>query len=95
VDGRIDRQLPDGTGNRPPVKGAKKQGEKIFRPKTCVGSPLPKNAQAATLTDNMGRLEHKTVQAARPRGYRRLVWEGNMRGLLNRRRAYMLTLGGK
>jgi hypothetical protein len=54
VDGRIDRQLPDGTGNRPPVKGAKKQGEKIFRPKTCVGSPLPKNAQAATLTDNMG-----------------------------------------
>jgi hypothetical protein len=42
VDGRIDRQLPDGTGNRPPVKAAKKQAEKIFRPKTCVGSPVPK-----------------------------------------------------
>jgi hypothetical protein len=48
---RVPR-LGDGTGNRPPVKVAKTQAEKIFRPKTCVGSPVSKNAQAATLTDN-------------------------------------------
>jgi hypothetical protein len=71
-----DQQLADGTGNRPPVKTAKEIGRDLSAPglRKFAGS---KNAQVAMLTENMARLEHKTVEAARARGYDRFVfvWE--------------------